>query len=249
MVHVVGQAAGVIASRRAQLLQTLNRAPGALSALRGFLGQLEVATTPIRPAARAITAAAPPLATTLAQLEPFRRAADPALATATRVAPSLTRLAGGATPILRRARTAASSLATFSTHAVPPTGGILNGSIDNIIAIVADWAHAIQARDHLSHIFRGEVALSAEAIRSAAGRLALLERKHHAAGHRPPLTALTHRLVPAPAKPPKIPALKLPLPKLPLPKVTLPKLPPLSLPKTPSGKCPLSGLLDYLLGR
>jgi phospholipid/cholesterol/gamma-HCH transport system substrate-binding protein len=243
MVHNVGQTAAVVASRRQQLLATLHHAPGSLATTRRFLAQLQAATVPIRPAARAVTATAPALESTLAQLDPFREAADPVLKTARRVAPSLTRLAADATPTVRRAKPTTAALSRFSTQVAQSTGDIVNGSIDNIIAIVAQWGSAIQVRDSLSHIFRGEVALSDEAIRSATERLfAGQQRKHPSKPARPGRP-------PAPAAPLSVPqitgqAMKKPsLPALPsLPKVSVPLLSP-QVPKQAA-----TALLDYLLG-
>lgn len=185
LVRTVRGAAHGVADRRPQLIATLSRTPGALATARRFLAQLEAATVPLGPAARALTAAAPPLVSTLDQLEPFRKAAAPALASATTVAPSLTQLADGAAPVLRQARRPVSSLAGFSRDQFPPTARILDNSIDNIVSIVANWAHAIQGRDRLSHVFRGEVAFTAEAIRSALGRLQPKTRKTSAKQRRP----------------------------------------------------------------
>ena len=39
-------------------------------------------------------------------------------------------------------------------------GDTLNGSIDNLLALLDNWAHAIQFRDGIGHVFRGEATLS-----------------------------------------------------------------------------------------
>jgi phospholipid/cholesterol/gamma-HCH transport system substrate-binding protein len=173
MVDVLGTTAATVAARRTALRQTLAQAPGTLVTLQHFLGDLRATTIPLGPAARDIKATAPALSATLAQVDPFTRAADPALAQATRVAPELTRLAAGATPVLRRATPTAGALARLST-ALPPVTDTLNHSIDNVLAVVENWSRAIQFRDGLSHVFRGEAVVTPETLRSIINRLTRL---------------------------------------------------------------------------
>jgi phospholipid/cholesterol/gamma-HCH transport system substrate-binding protein len=170
MVAVLGAAAQPTADRRAQLRETLRRAPETLRTLQRFLADLRTTTVPLGPAARDLTAAAPALSDTIAQVEPFRRAAEPALRAATAAAPQLTRLATGATPVLRQASPVVAQVATLSEAAVPVTK-TLDHSVDNVLAIVQNWSRAIQFRDGLSHIFRGEALFSPETIRSLVERL------------------------------------------------------------------------------
>jgi phospholipid/cholesterol/gamma-HCH transport system substrate-binding protein len=106
---------------------------------------------------------------TLAQVDPLRRIADPTLRTATAVAPDLTRLAAQATPVLRKAGPTATSLAQFG-EALPPLSDTLDNSAQNLIAILQNWSRAIQFRDGLSHIFRGEASSSADLLTSAVDR-------------------------------------------------------------------------------
>jgi phospholipid/cholesterol/gamma-HCH transport system substrate-binding protein len=255
MVDVVGRAAAPLAERRAQLRATLARAPRTLATLQGFLGDLRRTAAPLGPAARALTATAPALSATLAQVDPFRRAADPALRTTTDVAPSLTRLAAGATPVLQRATPVVGRLAALSRDAVP-VSNTLDHSVDNLLAIVQNWSRAIQFRDGLSHVFRGEALVSPETLRSLVERLGL--RLDRGRRKRSPVAATRGPKPHLPAPPSS--ASKAPLP-------TLPRLPGVKLPDPKSvvsdaqkvvgqltGSPPPSDqahdqLLDYLLGK
>jgi virulence factor Mce-like protein len=169
-VQVLGQASATVQAKRTQLADTLARAPGTLATLRTFLGKLQATTVPLGPAARDITATAPHLSATLAQLDPFRQAADPTLQQATDVAPALTKLATGATPVVRQATPVVASLATFS-RALAPISTILNGSVDNIVGILQNWSRAIQFRDGLSHVFRGEATVTPQILESMLNQL------------------------------------------------------------------------------
>lgn len=169
-VTVLGQASSTVQARRAQLAMTLARAPATLSTLQAFLVKLQSTTVPLGPAARYITDAAPELNATLAQLDPFRRAADPTLVEATRVAPALTRLATGATPVVRRATPVVTQLATFSA-ALAAISQIVNKSADNLVATLQNWARAIQLRDGLSHVFRGEASITPQILWSMVNQL------------------------------------------------------------------------------
>jgi phospholipid/cholesterol/gamma-HCH transport system substrate-binding protein len=160
-INVVGQTASTLTSRRQQLSATLANAPGTLNVLDGFLKKLQATTVPLGPAAKDISATAPELQDTLKQVEPFRAAADPVLTQATSDAPELTKLAIGATPTLQRATPVVQSLATFS-DALQPISDTLDKSVDNLLATLENWARAIQFRDGLSHVFRGEAAVSPE---------------------------------------------------------------------------------------
>ncbi|HYF24281.1 MAG TPA: MlaD family protein [Baekduia sp.] len=179
-----------VAARRTALREALRRTPGTLRTLRGFLGDLEATAGDLGPAARRLTAAAPPLADTLGRVEAFREAAAPTLRTATGVAPSLSRLATRSTPVLRRARPTVASLATLA-GALPPVTKALDNSADNVIAVLENWSRAIQLRDQLGHVFRGEASFSPDLIltmvdrMSGAGRRATTRRRPAAAPPRP----------------------------------------------------------------
>jgi ABC-type transporter Mla subunit MlaD len=170
MIGAVGQTAVSVAARRQQLAETLARAPGTLRTLQTFLAKLQATTVPLGPAAQNISTTAPPLQETLAQVSPFQAAAQPALSAATRVAPELTQLASQATPVVAQANPVISSLATFAS-ALGPVSNILNHSVDNLLAIVDNWSRAIQFRDGLGHVFRGEGAVSADSLTSIINRL------------------------------------------------------------------------------
>lgn len=170
LLDTVGQTSETFAARRAQLRSTLRQLPGTLTTARAFLEDLRRATVPLGPAARQLSATARPLDATLAELEPFTRAATPALTRAVDVAPELTRLADGANPVLRRAIPTLTALATLSRDLVPTTDA-LRRSVVNIVGVAANWAHAIQFRDGLSHVFRAEVAVTPQMLDSFVGRL------------------------------------------------------------------------------
>jgi phospholipid/cholesterol/gamma-HCH transport system substrate-binding protein len=170
MIGAAGQASVTFAARRQQLAQTLARAPGTLSTLQSFLARLQATTVPLGPAAGKIAATAPDLAATLNQVGGFQQAARPALNTATAVAPELTQLATGATPVVVHAVPVIASLSTFAS-ALGPVSGILNHSVDNLLAVVDNWAHAIQFRDGLSHVFRGQGGFTVDTLQSIINRL------------------------------------------------------------------------------
>lgn len=170
MVATVGEMSTTFAGRRTELRQTLARAPGMLRALQHFLADLRSTTVPLGPAARNITATAPALTSTLAEVEPFRRAAEPALVQARRTAPALTRLARGATPVVRRANPALRSLATLGRALVPLTD-TLDRSAYNLLAVVHNWARAIQFRDGVGHVFNAAVTITPETLHEMVRRL------------------------------------------------------------------------------
>lgn len=163
VVKVLGQASTTLAERRAELASTLAQAPPALATLQKFLAKLQATTVPLAPAARDISATAPVLTSTLAQLNPFRQAAVPTLNEATHVAPELTSLATGATPVVQQATPVVGQLATFS-QSLAPVSDILNHSADNLVAILQNWSRAIQLRDGLSHVFRGEYGFTPQIV-------------------------------------------------------------------------------------
>lgn len=259
LVDTVGGATGTLNVRRAELRATLARAPGTLRTLRGFLGDLQNTATPLGPAARDITATAPVLDAALDQVPALRKAATPTLATATRVAPRLTALSLGATPVLRRANPAARELATFAETS-PKLATTLDRSADNIIPILENWSRAIQFRDQLGHVFRGEAAISPDLYKTMIDRLTAPARKREQTRTRD----RAKPRVPTPAgpdpqatKPPKAiePAQDL-VNKLPLINQvtqTLPKLPdvkvPGAAPKAPKDGGQDQDLLDFLLGK
>lgn len=171
LVDRVGQTAETVATKRAQLRATLARAPGFLVATRRLLASLRTTAQPLGQAARNLTASTPSLRTTLDEIEPFRQAAAPALAEATAVAPTLSRLGTRATPVLRRTRPVLTRLNGYAATTLPPVTKALDGSIDNTLSVVENWARAIQFRDGVSHIFRGEASFAPDELDSALARL------------------------------------------------------------------------------
>lgn len=176
VVDTLGQASNTFARRHEQLQRTLADAPPMLAQLQDFLGSLRTTTHPLGAAARVLRASAAPLAGTLAQLPGFERAARSPLQEASDTGPLLTQLADRATPVLRRANPTAASLAGFSTAMAPATAA-LNGSIDNLLASMENWSHAVVERDGIGHFFRGAATLTPDALESVLRRFALDQRK------------------------------------------------------------------------
>jgi phospholipid/cholesterol/gamma-HCH transport system substrate-binding protein len=171
LVDKVGGTAATVATHRAELRTTLANAPGGLRTLQTFLGRLEQATVPLGPAAEKIATSAVPLAQAQQALPAFVDAAVPALNTARDVAPDLTRLGREATPVLGRAVPAIDQLRSTAENDLPAVASTLNGSINNTVAVLENWARAIQYRDGLSHIFRGEASFAPDALISAVERV------------------------------------------------------------------------------
>jgi phospholipid/cholesterol/gamma-HCH transport system substrate-binding protein len=212
MISAFAGTAEGIAPRHAELRATLARAPGALHALQGFMDDLARTTVPLGPAARDITRSAPALVDTLERVEPFRKAAEPALGSAIDLAPRLTQLAVRATPVLRQAKAPVSALADVGTEAVAVTD-TLDRSTDNLLAVVENWSRAIQFRDGLSHVFRGEAVVSPETLRSLVDRLVgpakATRAKKKAASQRADQPAA--RTPDKPARAPQLPTTGVPL--------------------------------------
>lgn len=158
-----------LAERRTELRESLRRAPGTLRTLQALLRDLRATTVPLGPAAREIARSAPPLAGALAALPGFEVAARPALATAEEIAPRLTSLARGATPVLRDSVPLARELSGFSRDLDPATSA-LGLSADDLLATIEGWARAIQSRDGVSHFFRASLSVSPDLIQSALGK-------------------------------------------------------------------------------
>jgi phospholipid/cholesterol/gamma-HCH transport system substrate-binding protein len=249
MIDVLGRTAGVIDTRQTALEQTLGRAPATLAALRVFLGKLDAATVPLGPAARELTAATPPLLLTLDRLALFRRSAEPTLRTAIEVAPELTHLATGVTPVLRQARPALAAVDSLSTRALPAIGRTIDGSVDNILAVVDNWSRAIQFRDGLSHVFRGEASFTPNTITALINNLLKANlttpAKPHAGTHRATAavtsTGVTEPASPAAGAPTRNPKDVGGL----VAAILAPVTPPSVAPATHN----LGSLLNYLLGR
>lgn len=252
LVDKVGGTAATVSIKRAELRETLADAPAALTTLRGFLGELEETTVPLAPAARQLSASAQPLRAALDQLEPFTDAAEPALTVATDVAPPLTQLAERVTPVLQRAQPALSALRYTTTQRLPGVSSTLDGSIDNIVSVLENWSRAIQYRDGLSHIFRGEGSFAPDAAFSAISRLlpdSPVKRKRR--GDPPAASTPATAPAPAPTFAPASPPAEAPA-ITPLDDALEDLVPPLpktpKVPGVPQPADPTEDLLDFLLG-
>jgi virulence factor Mce-like protein len=185
-----GRAAETAETRRPQLRQTLRELPGTLQTAQGFLEDLRRTAVPLGPAARELTAVAAPLDSTLAEIGPFTKSATPTLDKAVAVSPSLTRLADGATPVVRNAVPTLQTLASFS-DSLTPISAMLNKSAANIVGVASNWAHAIQGRDSLSHVFRAEVAVTPQTVEQLVDRLLAAKPAKSAAAEQPKRTGDT----------------------------------------------------------
>jgi phospholipid/cholesterol/gamma-HCH transport system substrate-binding protein len=179
-----GRAAETAETRRPELRQTLRELPGTLQTAQRFLNDLRSTALPLGPAARELSAVAGPLDRTLAEIGPFTKAAAPTLDKAVAVSPSLTRLADGATPVLRRAVPTLRTLASFS-RSLEPISAMLDNSAANIVGVASNWAHAIQGRDALSHVFRAEVAVTPQTVKELVDRLLAAKSPERTGSSRP----------------------------------------------------------------
>ncbi len=166
MIAALGGTTETFWTHRAQLRETLRRAPAALRATRGFLAELRGTAAPLGETSRLLAQSAPSLQRTLDQLGPFRRNATPVLRALVKSAPTVTSLSENTTPILRDATPLSVSLVKASSREIPRTGRILDHSTDNLIATIENWSNAIQFRDRLSHIFRGEASFAPDFYQS-----------------------------------------------------------------------------------
>jgi phospholipid/cholesterol/gamma-HCH transport system substrate-binding protein len=193
-----------VSARRGGLRATIAAAPGTLRRLRVFLADLRRTTRPLGPAARNLSATAGPLHGVVHELDPFRHAAEPALAEALSLAPALSRLARGATPVVRASRPTTAALARFALT-LPATSRALNGSVDNLLASIDNWSHAVQDRDGASHFFRGEASITPDLLRSALRLLAPTDGTARARDVKPTTGQPPARVLEAPR--PSLPAL------------------------------------------
>jgi len=165
LVDAASQTLTTTAEHQAAMAAILSRAPGTLQTTQRFLARLEITTAPLTTAAHALSATAPALTNTLAQLPSFQRAARPVLREAVAVSPALTRLGVRGTPVVRQLSPTLASLSKFLTT-TPPLTSALNSSVDNILAVLEGWARAIQGRDGLGHIFHGRAVMTSSVMRS-----------------------------------------------------------------------------------
>jgi phospholipid/cholesterol/gamma-HCH transport system substrate-binding protein len=250
-----GEAAKTGATKRAELRETLRRAPGALQSTRRFLAELRQTTAPLGQTARLLTKTSPSLRNVLDQIGPFERDAGPTIRALAPLGPIAKRTGTHTSRVVTRLVPTTADLEALSKTEVPPVGSTLNGSIDNALAAVDNWAHAIQFRDGLGHIFRGEASISPDIWDSVINRLIPpSERKKLREQDRKKKAAPAAPKTDAPKAPEK-PKLKLPeIPLLPkVNKVIDDVLAPVKnlLPTksdAPKRDSDASGLLDYLLG-
>lgn len=182
LIDSAGSVMDTTAQNQASLVQTLDDAPATLRSAQRFLAQLKQTTLPLGPAASDITQTAPRLTAALDQIPAFQRAAQPALTSAERVAPQLTRLAVGATPVITAAGPVARSVATFATDAKPLTYAA-GQSIDNLLGLIEGWARSIQGRDGIGHVFHGRALIGPELINSLVNSLSTPTASNRRAQH------------------------------------------------------------------
>jgi hypothetical protein len=135
----------------------------------------------------------------------------------------------------------------------------LDNSFDNVVAILENWSRAIQFRDGLSHVFRGEASYSPDFILGAVERLTgsrIPARERKKAERRtPPVQTAPAPSAPAPGSAGQpVGDLVDRLPKLPLLPQLLDQLKvdstveQLQKALDPGNRgAPVTGLLDYLL--
>jgi virulence factor Mce-like protein len=231
---------GAVAARRKELGQTVADAPGALTQLRATLTRLDSASASLRPAARDLRRAAPPLAATLRALPAFADSAKGTLVKATSVAPALRRLGVQGTPTVKRLAPTAGLLQDVAREATPGLAQLDRRGMEDLLNFVQVWARAMKGRDSLGHFIGAIVIGNSQLLQSAVDAY------------------VNHALNPA-DKSTKKPPLRLPkLPKLPvtippnvtsrLPKVKLPKLPKVELPKLPKPVQDIPKALGHTLG-
>ena len=168
LIHAAGRTMTTTAARQADLRAILAKAPSTLASAQRFLAELRQTAEPLKPAAQAITLAAPRLTTTLDQLPGFQRAAQPALSTAVRAAPLLGELGTQAAPVIEAAQPTARELASF-THSSGTFSTVAGASIDNALGLIEGWARSIQTSDDIGHVFHGRALVGAEFLRSLLG--------------------------------------------------------------------------------
>ncbi|MEA2169205.1 MAG: phospholipid/cholesterol/gamma-HCH transport system substrate-binding protein, partial [Solirubrobacteraceae bacterium] len=160
-INVFSRTTETVASRRAELRETLRRAPAALVAARGFLSELRQTTGPLDQTAILLKQTAPSVNTLISRIGPLTAAAKPTLQTAMdRSAPALIGLSDISTAPAARVRTTLANLRPIAQNQVPVLGRTLDRSADNLLATIQNWSRAIQFRDGLGHIFRGEASFS-----------------------------------------------------------------------------------------
>jgi phospholipid/cholesterol/gamma-HCH transport system substrate-binding protein len=258
-----GQTVDTIAAKRTALRATLRQAPGALRSARTFLTELRRTTTPLAQTSTLLRKTAPSLSEVLDRIGPFERDAAPTIRALAPLGPILSRTASRTTPLIKKLIPTTADLKALAGNEIPPAGATLNGSADNLIATLDNWSHAIQFRDGMSHVFRGEVSAAPDFLyQSLIDRLLdLLPKAKAKTGKGGAAVAASPKPKPQAQTPADAGSPPLELPKAPsdvplLPKVThdvqdlIHKLLPPQTGKSDDSE-PENGarrLLDYLLG-
>ncbi|MCW3064671.1 MAG: hypothetical protein JWN32_1843 [Solirubrobacterales bacterium] len=170
MGKLVDQAAGAlqtVAEKRQALGATIANAPAALAELRTTLGQLDSASTALRPAAADLQRTAAPLGTTLRSLPAFTADAAPTLRTATSVAPQLTRLGKRATPTVKRLVPTTKLLQQTLTPAAPALQHMTDRGTNDLLYFINNVNRGLQGRDGISHFIGAHLYVDAEYVSNA----------------------------------------------------------------------------------
>jgi virulence factor Mce-like protein len=203
--HLIGVAEGAlgtVAGKHQQLGATLQQAPGALAQLRAALDQVGSAADAITPAATNLVQAAGPLTSTLNGLPAFESSARATLATATRVAPDLVRLAGGAKKPVADLRPTAAKLQTIAKASQPILAELDQRGMKDTLWFVENWALGMKARDALGHFVGADTLVDPTTIESALA--AFLNKPSASAKHRDHKP--THHAAPLAAAVPQVSA-------------------------------------------
>jgi phospholipid/cholesterol/gamma-HCH transport system substrate-binding protein len=153
------------AARASDLGHTVQAAPATLTQLRTTLGELNRTAIPLRPVARELTVTARPLSAVLAEVP---HAAPSLLTTLSKLQsdiPSLTALGVQATPLVSRLNPSAHTIA-FVAGDAHTIGSTVDGSTPQLLQTLQGWARAIQVRDASGHLFRGQLTLSPDLLKS-----------------------------------------------------------------------------------
>ena len=161
------------ASRREQLAQTVQRAPGTLGQLRRSLQELDGTARNLGPTAAQLRQAAPGLTQVLTGLPGFADEASGTLKTAQDVAPQLADLGRGATPDLQSITPTLTRLAGFAKAAAPTVESLGRGGVTSgLLHVMQNWTRTINQEDAIGHYFRLRLVYSETALRSIVGQLA-----------------------------------------------------------------------------
>lgn len=172
LVESAADALDTAAAKRAELGATVRNAPAALGQLRTTLAGLQTTADNLRPAARDLQAASPSLADTLARLPQFAKDAERALAAATKVSPTLSKLGRRSTPTLRLLRPTADRLAQFGADSDELMQTLADkGGMKSLLRFIDGWTGVTGQRDSLGHVFRVHATIDSDVVASALDRL------------------------------------------------------------------------------